>query len=261
MGVLRVEGVEYRYPNSSFSLYIEDFHSESKSICGILGPNGAGKSTLLKIIAGILKPRRGRVLLDGLDILRVDMKTRARMISYIGQNEAGVSTPFTALQIVLMGRTPWINPWIGPTSRDVEISMEALKRLGAVDLAHRPFSSLSGGERQRVLLARAIVSNPKIMLLDEPLSNLDPRYRLEAIRLLREVVREIDAVCLVTLHDMVTASMMCDYILLVKSGRIVAYGSAEDVLCEENVLKTYDVRAVKVRVSSQQLIIPFDLAE
>lgn len=257
MGVLEIRGLEYEYRDHRFRLVVEGFRVKSPCICGILGPNGSGKSTLLKLIVGILKPRRGMIRFNGVDLSRLGLRDRARLISYVGQGEAGLGLPFTVLQVVLLARTPWINPWLGPSRRDVGLAMSALTRLRAAHLAHRRFSSLSGGERQRVLLARAIVNKPRLLLLDEPLNNLDPRYRLEVVRLLREVVEEDDIICLVTIHDMTMASLMCDEVLLLRDGHVVAYGDADDVLTDENLKTAYEVEVCRVNVHGRSVIVPF----
>lgn len=261
MGVLKAIKIEYRYPTSDFKLYIEYFQSMPKHLCCILGPNGSGKSTWLKIIAGILEPHKGKIFLDNLNLTMINRRNRARIISYIGQDEAGISIPFTALQMVLIGRTPWMNPWIGPTDKDIKVATDTLKKLGASKFIYRSFSSLSGGERQRVLLARAMVTNPRIMLLDEPFNNLDPHYKVEVIKLLRELVREKGITCLITLHNIVIASSICDYVFLMKEGRITAYGKVENVLSEENILKTYNIETFKVKIGEQQILIPLYMSK
>ncbi|WP_269848866.1 ABC transporter ATP-binding protein [Methanosarcina horonobensis] len=138
----------------------------------ILGPNGAGKSTLIKCIAGIFKPAAGSIRILGEDTASLGEKGIARHIGYVPQQNE-VVFPFTVLDFVVMGRAPHLSMFSSPSAEDMEIARESLEVIGLSDLAERPVSSLSGGQSQMVLIARALVQKPSLLLLDEPTSHLD----------------------------------------------------------------------------------------
>ncbi len=200
----------------------------------ILGPNGSGKTTLLHGLAGLLPIKAGEIFLQGAPLSSLPPKERARRVALMRQSP-GTSYPFTVFEIVLQGRYPY-----GFSEKDKEAALKALERVGALHLAERPYSSLSGGERQKVWLARVVVQETPVLLLDEPASHLDPAVSCEVYRLLRSLCAEGKAI-LCVLHDLVYASMMSSRIILLKSGRFVAEGPPEEVFTSPLLEKTFGV--------------------
>ena len=145
-------------------------------IVGLIGPNGAGKSTLVRLLAGIVRPGRGVVRLDGRPLADWSRVERARRIALVPQDPR-VEFPYTVLEVALMGRAPHLPPLALPRGRDLEIVREVLERLEVAHLAARRIDALSGGERQRVFLARALAQQPAVLLLDEPTTHLDLRHQ------------------------------------------------------------------------------------
>ena len=153
------------FENVSFSL------KKGEIMC-ILGPNGAGKSTLIKCIAGILKPAAGSVFIQGENTASLGVRGIARHIGYVPQQNE-VVFPFTVLDFVVMGRAPHLSMFSSPGADDIKLAKESLAMVGISDLAERPVANLSGGQSQMVLIARALVQKPALLLLDEPTSHLD----------------------------------------------------------------------------------------
>ena len=187
--MLAVRNIEFGYAGSEKTLSGISLEARGGEVLGLLGPNGSGKSTLLKLMCGMLRPQAGEVLLNGAPVHALRPRALARALSLVPQS----ATPpegFTALDVVLMGRHAYI-PRLGRESgRDVEIAREAMERTGVETLSEREARALSGGEWQRVLIARALAQEAGVLLLDEPVANLDIRYQLEILRLLRALAAE-----------------------------------------------------------------------
>ena len=197
-------------------------------IC-IVGPNGAGKTTLLETICGCLKPAEGEVRVLGFNMVRDGVKARRR-IGYVPQDfMVGPDEPYRALDVVLMGRFGRLGLLRKPGRSDVEKALEAMDRLGILELAERPIGKLSGGQQQKVMIARALAKEPEILLLDEPLSNLDYEARRQVAELLAEITVERQVSTLVVAHNPESLLQVCHRVLLVSEGRIIADVSRENL--------------------------------
>ncbi|MFT3691393.1 ABC transporter ATP-binding protein [Paenirhodobacter sp.] len=204
----------------------------------IVGANGAGKSTLLRSIYRQNRPLAGQVLAGGRDIWRMPACEVARLIAAVLQ-EPVADFAFTVREVVAMGRIPHRDSLFSRSNRDQEIVAQALADFELADFAGHPFSGLSGGEKQRVLLARAIVQQPQLIVLDEPTNHLDIRHQLEII----EVLRRLDMTVLVTLHDLNLAAALADQVLVMRDGRICAHGPPGEVLTPDTIRAAFDVAA------------------
>lgn len=205
---------------------------------GVVGPNGGGKTTFLRCVYGTLRPDTGRLLLDGRDLGAMGTKARARRVAAVPQDASG-AFGLTVHQIVAMGRSPHKRFWETDTARDADRTGAALARTGAAELAARRFEELSGGERQRVLVARALVQEPALLVLDEPTNHLDVRYQWELLAL----ITGLGTTNLLALHDLNLAAYFCDRLYVLREGRIVAGGAPGDVLTEGMLAEVYGVRA------------------
>ena len=212
------------------------------SLIGIIGPNGSGKTTLLRLLAGLLKPSSGRVLLGGRDLHSFSRRELARRMAVVPQ-ETRLAFDFSVQDIVLMGRFPHLGPFEMEGRDDVAIGREALRATGTLDLADRPFATLSGGEKQRVIIAGALAQAASVMLLDEPTAALDPGYQLEIASLLRRLNTERGVTMVVATHDLNLAAALCNQLVLLRAGRVLAAGATRDVLTRENIRRLYDVEA------------------
>ena len=208
-------------------------------IVGLVGPNGSGKSTLVKLLCGVLGGYRGSALLDGEEISRLPRNRLARSIAVVPQ-EPAFGFPFSALQIALMGRHPHLAGLAFESPRDIELAREALDRCGAGEFATRSIQELSSGERQRVVFARALVQQPRALLLDEPASFLDIRHQVEIYDIVRELVVERSCSVLTVLHDLNLAAEYCDRIYLLRRGVIEAAGPTSEVFTYANLTRVFE---------------------
>ncbi len=210
-------------------------------ILGIVGPNGSGKTTLIKCINKILEPVQGHIYLEGEDIKGLSRREVASRVGYVPQSSSSSMSLPTVYEVVLMGRTPhsmWKN-----APDDEELVWNAMEKLSVTELADRGFNELSSGQTQRVLIARAMAQEAKLLLLDEPTSNLDVKYQLEVMGLMRDLVnREGISACAIV-HDLNLAIRYCDRVLMLKDGEIKAFGKTLDVLTPQNIKEIFDIDA------------------
>lgn len=203
---------------------------------GIIGPNGAGKSTVLRLLAGLLSPATGRVLLEGRPLAQMPLSERGRRIAFMPQSLA-VDIPMAAGDIVAMGRYPHRRFGLFEDAGDREIVDRAMERTESLAFAERPMNTLSGGEIQRVHIAAAIAQEPSILLLDEPTAALDLHHQLRIFEILRGLTSQDDLLVVVVTHDINLAARYCSHLLLLHDGRTVVSGPPEAVM-DRGVLET-----------------------
>lgn len=192
---------------------------------GILGNNGAGKSTLITCINRIKIPSSGEIYVDGKAVQNMSRNELARHIAYVAQqNEMKQITVFDS---ILLGRKPYIK-W-AMTREDIDICAAMIHRVGLGDFQLRNLDELSGGELQKVMLARALVQQPRVLLLDEPTSNLDPRNQYEMMELVRDIAKEQGITVLIVIHDLNLALRYCDRFYFLKDGHGFRYGDIKAV--------------------------------
>jgi iron complex transport system ATP-binding protein len=247
MSYLVAHEVSYAYPRRGRTSGVEALAGVSLSVArgsftGLLGPNGCGKTTLLKLMAGVLRPASGRVMLENQVLAEMPRRVAARHVAVVPQ-DTHPAFDYTSLEIVLMGRHPHLRPMQLEGPGDLAIAHESLEATGTAHLAHRPFTSLSGGERQRVVIASALAQRPEVLLLDEPTASLDLGYQLEVASLLRRLSREHDVTMVMATHDLNLAASMCDTLALLRGGRLIGHGPTGDVLTAATVRELYDVDA------------------
>jgi iron complex transport system ATP-binding protein len=215
---------------------------ERGSIVGLLGPNGSGKTTLLRIIAGVLQPQSGRVVIDGQPIERLTRRDLARRVAVVPQ-ETHSTFDFSVIDMVLMGRYPHLGAFELEGASDQAIARDALAATGTSALEARPFATLSGGEKQRVVIASALAQASDMLLLDEPTAALDLRYQFEISALLRRLNVERGTTMIVSTHDLNLAAALCERVVLLKQGRVLAHGTTEETLTAANIRLLYEVDA------------------
>ena len=198
--------------NVSFSL-------EAGTVTGILGANGSGKTTLLKAICGIL-PHEGLCLLEDTKLEALPPRELAKRVSYIPQR-SGISIDISALDVVLMGFNPRLKLLEHPTKSMIAAAGDALSRVGMADKAHTNYLHLSEGQKQLCILARTIVAGSRLLLLDEPESALDFRYRYRMLDMIRDWTAKAQGGAVITLHDPVLALNYCDALMVLKNGEIL----------------------------------------
>ncbi|MEV0117615.1 ABC transporter ATP-binding protein [Streptomyces sp. NPDC050844] len=210
-------------------------------IVGLVGPNGSGKSTALKCVYRALRPSSGVVRVGDDDLSRLPLRHSARIVAAMAQDSA-VDLDFTVEEVVALGRAPHLRGNQALSGRELELCARTMDRLDLTRLARRGVLTLSGGERQRVLLARALVQEPQILVLDEPTNHLDVRHQIELLSLLRGSGLTV----LVVLHDLNLAAAACDRIGVLSQGELVATGTPEEVLTTELIDEVFGVKATVV---------------
>lgn len=215
---------------------------EGEVFC-LLGPNGCGKTTLLKCLAGMERLRHGEVLIDGRSLGRMKRKEVATLIGYIPQEHLSVF-PYTVLQIVVMGRAPYLNAFSSPSRQDLLLAEEALARVGITHLKDEPYTRISGGERQMVLIARVLAQKPKVLLLDEPTSHLDFRNQTLVLGMIRRLAAEGLAIIMAS-HFPNHVFALAGRVALMGRRGFIATGRPAEVLTEENLSLLYGM-AVRV---------------
>ncbi len=208
--------------------------------CSVLGPNGSGKTTLLKCIVGLLKPDRGVVTLHGKALSEYKMMDLAREIAYVPQYQ-DIVFDISVFDYVMLGRNPYQTPWEMQRVGDKEVVEEMLERCKVWRYRDSLMQALSGGERQRVMVARAMAQQTGIMLLDEPLANIDVTHKFEIMDILRELNEERQTSILIILHDLPIAKAYSKQVLLLKEGKMLHFGDTDAVLTEENIRSCFDL--------------------
>ncbi|MDD3324008.1 MAG: ABC transporter ATP-binding protein [Sulfurospirillaceae bacterium] len=195
------------------------FESQGGQIVGIIGPNGAGKSTLLKHIAGFLKPNTSNILLDKIDLCNLNPRALSKKVAYLSQFSSSVH--ISVLETLELGRRTHSGMQIN--QKDKQKIEETITHFDLKDLLERDLDSLSGGERQKVLIASALLQEPDVLLLDEPISHLDPKNQLEMLQAVKKITIEKGLVTLIVLHDIQHAIHYSTMLLLLKKGKISNY--------------------------------------
>lgn len=218
----------------------------------VVGPNGAGKSTLLKVLAGLL-PHQGTVSLLGAPLAGMAGRQRAQTLSWLGQNESSADD-LTVYDVAMLGRLPH-QPWLSaPSAADRAAVEQALRATQAWDWRMRWLGQLSGGERQRVLMARALAVQAPVLLMDEPLANLDPPHQTDWIVLVRELVRQGRTVVSV-LHE-VSIALQSDDMLVIAQGAVRHQGACADPATHRALEAVFDHRIAVHSVAGQWLALP-----
>lgn len=215
-------------------------------LVALVGANGSGKSTLIRLLGGLLVPTAGEIFFDGQPLASTDARQRARRIAYVPQTISTVF-PFTALEVVLTGRSPYSTRFRFEQERDVEIAHESLAAVEAAHLSARPVTELSGGERQLVALARALAQEPECLLLDEPSAALDLKHRAALIRHLRRLRDERNLTALVVTHDLQLLEPAFDRVYAMREGTVAAQGAPSEVLTDEVLAEVYADEHVRAR--------------
>ncbi len=249
---IQVDSLHFKYGKTSVLSDIT-LQVTGGEVVSLVGPNGAGKSTLLKCMNRILKPSRGTIRIDGQDIRGLGLKRMARLFGYVPQTTPH-TFPATVFDTVLLGRRPYVGWTVGDEHR--EIVYEMLIKMDLDHVALRQFNELSGGEQQRALIARALVQEPRVLLLDEPTSNLDLKHQLEVLDHVVAIVKEKNVCVLMAIHDLNLASQYSDRLVFLKKGKIFMSGTPGETLVPRTIRSVYDVDAIVNHDTDRPHIIP-----
>lgn len=236
--ILSTDQIDFSYPQLEV-LKSVTFSVKEGECLAILGTNGAGKSTLLKCLNRILIPKSGAVYLNGQDTASFESNSLARSIGYVAQKQKNTRT--TVFDAILLGRKPYIKWDAG--QKDIDIVEDIVSTLDLKDYGMRYTDELSGGELQKVMIARALAQQPRILLMDEPTSNLDLKNQLDVISIIRGIVEKQKISAVVTMHDLNLALRFADKFLFLKEGRLFAFGGAE-VMTEKIIKEVFDVDVI-----------------
>lgn len=236
---LKINKLSFSYSHEKIVLKDISFAVEQGEFLGVLGTNGTGKTTLLKCINNILEPTVGGIYFGKEDITKLKQNEIAKIIAYVPQYANNLS-PVTVIDFVMQGRIPYAG--FSFSQLDKQIVLDVLQQFDLENYAFRKVNELSGGERQRVLIARALAQDPKIIILDEPTSSLDLYNQLFILEIIKEMGHKENLAVIMTIHDLNLASMFCDKLLMLTSGKVFAYGKSEDVLTVDNIKAVYNVQ-------------------
>lgn len=251
--MVNVNNITFSYPHTAKPVLEQvGFNIAAGECMAILGNNGAGKSTLLKCVDRICHAPGASVLVDGKDLFSMNSRMMAQYVAYVPQNAGAVN--MTVFDAVLLGRKPYIK-W-DATKEDRQIASRVIHQMGLDDYVLRNVSELSGGEAQKVMLARALAQEPRVLLLDEPTSSLDPRNQHEVLQVVRQIAREHQISAAIIMHDLNLAIRYCDVFLFLKGTKVYACGGME-VMTPNVIEAVYGMQAQIVQHEGVPLVIPF----
>lgn len=249
---INVRGLKVKL--GAFELDIPELDLPARSLTSIIGPNGAGKSTLLRSLASVIDIKSGVITVDGRRLSDLPGRVRAGLIGYVPQ-ELTVQFNYSVLDFVLTGRAAYVQLLKGPSERDTLAAREALAYVGLAGLESTPVLNLSSGVRRLVMIARALAQESETLLLDEPTSFLDPRNEIDAVMLMRRLVDEKGKTVIVALHSLEMAVNNSDHLVLIKGGRIEAFGLPETTVDPELLKRIYQVDFEFVRHNGRLVFI------
>jgi len=237
--MLSVSNIFFRYQND---VVLDDvsFQLEKGDYCAVIGPNGSGKTTLLHILSGVLKKQEGKIHLFGKNIEDYDVKSLSMQIAIVPQRSEMVFH-FSVFDMVMFGRHPYQTRWNTYSSDDESIVIDALKKTNLLALKERMSFQLSGGEFQRMLIARAIAQQAPLMLLDEPLANLDIPHQYEILDILSELNSAKQTTILMVIHDVSLAIQAIPKSLLLKEGRVAYFGETSEICRKRIIFDLFDL--------------------
>ena len=222
-----------------------DFEVKEGESFGIIGPNGSGKSTLIRTMSGLIKPCQGEILFYNKPIGSYRKRELAKLIAVLEQEGIPLLS-FTIEEVVAMGRYPWLKPLTDLSVEDEQIVREVLENLGLWKIRNQAVNTLSGGQRQLVSLARAMVQQPKVLILDEPTTFLDIGHQVLVMEHVRDWQQSQAITVIMVLHDLNLASQYCDRLLLLDQGQVESYGAIHDVLKPETISTVYKTQLIMI---------------
>ena len=250
MSILEIENLTYKIDDSLISDGI-NIKFEENTFTGIIGPNGSGKSTLLKQIYRVLKPTKGKIFFDGIDIEDISSKKIARRMAVL-QQENQSDFDYTVREIILMGRFPYHSFFMRDHNFEVDINLmkKYLDIVGLREQENQCFKTLSGGEKQRVLLARALVQEAELLILDEVTNHLDIGYQYKVL----EILKGLNMTIISAIHDLNLAMKFCDQVVIIDKGRIIVTGNPKDIITRENLKEIFKIDAQIIKKDNSHII-------
>ena len=239
--LLEVRHLDKVYENGYHADRDISFSLPAGKLVGLIGPNGCGKTTMMRCINRMHEPTSGDILIDGVSVMDQTPAQIARLVSNVPA-EMTASFGLTVFETVMLGRYPYLQNMWWETDEDETMVVDTLKKFGVYHLQDRALNMLSSGERQRVMIAKAYVQNPRLMLVDEPTSHLDMKYKLDVMEYLRAMLKQ-NMTILVAEHDISLMARYCDLCIIMKKGELVAIGNPKEVITEDLIREVYEVEA------------------
>lgn len=249
--IINVDGISFSYGDVGI---IDDLGlmAGKGDMVSILGPNGVGKTTFLKCINRICRPSCGITEIDGTDITNISRTEMAKKIGYVPQ--ISDTTPSRVFDAVLLGRKPYMGYSVSES--DIQLTGRVIDLLGLSKLSEKRMDQISGGERQMVQIARAIVQHPRVILLDEPTNNLDPKNQHIVMKTVSQLVKRYEMCSIMTNHDINLSLRYCNKFVLMKKGRVYAAGGAS-IVTPDSIKDIYDIDATVEYVRGIPVVVPF----
>ena len=248
--MIQVDDISFSYGKNEVIKGIT-FRSLENTVISILGPNGTGKTTFLKCICGVFKPSSGQILVDDVDISQLSKRALAKKIAFVPQTAP--ASRMSVFDSILIGRRPYIE--LGATRSDIKKVSDVIDALDMSKLALKYMNEISGGEFQKAQIARAIVQEPSVLILDEPTNNLDISNQHRTMHMIMDLVRSRGMCTIMTMHDINLAVHYSDKFLFLKDGKIVAYGGTE-IITEELIKDVYGIDSEIVYHRGVPLVVP-----
>lgn len=261
--ILKVENGCFGYPKQDEILTDINIQLDEGHILSVLGPNGIGKTTLLKCMIGLMPWSRGRSLLMGNDIRNMSSKEIWNTISYIPQSH-GFSFSYTGLEMVMLGRSSHLGLFQQPGKKEIELAEQMMERVGITRLADKDCNRMSGGELQMVLIAKALINEPKLIILDEPETGLDFHNQILVLNMVEKLAHGENISAIMNTHYPTNAMSIADEAFMMNHSGERFYGKTGDILNEQNISRSFDVNVVVDEIIYQnktiRSIIPVSLA-
>ena len=252
--ILEVENGCFGYPKQEEILKNINLHLEKGHILSVLGPNGIGKTTLLKCMIGLLPWTSGRSILNGTDLCKMKSKDIWNTISYIPQAHS-FSFSYTGLEMVMLGRSSHLGLFEQPGAQEIEMAEAMMEKVGITRLAGKDCNRMSGGELQMVLIARALINEPELIILDEPETGLDFHNQILVLNIIERLAHEEGISAIMNTHYPTNAMSIADEAFMMNRKGDRFYGTTDSILNEQNISRSFDVNVIVDEVSYKDRLI------
>ncbi len=242
--MFKIENVHFSYGNKKI-LHDINFGIKEGIFLSIIGQNGSGKSTLMNLLNGMNIDYLGSIRYLDRDLPSYKVTEKSRNFSIISQKN-GIDFPFTCMEVVMMGRSPYKNRLNSLSEEDLALVIDVMKKTNTLKFANSLITEISGGEFQRIILARALAQSPRVLFLDEAFSAMDISYKINAIKLIKKLVKEEGLTVISVMHDINIAYNFSDEVCALKQGRLHGFGKPDDFITEDFIFDIFNIEVEKV---------------